>query len=457
MTDRYLDPAGTPATRPARSELTKATRSLHDAIDAAIRERGHPYLHPDGETLQLDMLGSGPLVEWQERKSKAIFLSAEPWSAMPQIYGRYGTEPSRTLIATVCDLEAAKGAVLTDGGMQACALLFDVAFAPGSHVVATRAIYNKGKAYLQRLVDRCGGAITLTDDAQPATIEAALRSDTTLIFTETYTNPLTRAADPQALGELAERARAGGNKRLRLAIDNTVATPWGIRRPLLDYPGVDVVVASGTKALAGQDRDMWGYIASRRVDLLNELMDLQAMRGGTLDWRRAVAILAGLGEARQRFERRCQTATELAAFLEGHPCVEEVFHPSLPGHTDAAVIAAHYTRPGSLLSFRVKDCDEEATRHFCDVLASTGIPRYALSFDGLATKLNHHHSVSEYFTAQEEVSRIGVQRLVRVGVGVEAAVDLIACFNWALWHFRELTSEDVAAWQRERAQDLRLQ
>ena len=456
MTDPYLDPAGTPTEPPARSALTETTRSLHDAIDAAIRRHGHPYLHPAGETLQLDMLGSGPLVAWQERKSKAIFLSAEPWSAMPQIYGRYGTEPARRLIAAVCELEAATGAVLTDGGMQACALLFDVAFAPGSHVVATRAIYNKGKAYLQRLVDRCGGAITLTDDAAPATIEAALRADTTLIFTETYTNPLTRAADPQALGQLAEKVRAAGNKRVRLAIDNTVATPWGIRQPLLDYPGVDVVIASGTKALAGQDRDMWGYIASRRVDLLNELMDLQAMRGGTLDWRRAGAVQEGLPEARERFEQRCQTATELAAFLDGHPRVEEVFHPSLPGHADAAVIAAHYTRPGSLMSLRVRGCDEEGTRHFCDVLASTGVPRYALSFDGLATKLNHHRSVSEYFTAAEEVGRIGVERLVRVGVGVEAAADLIACFNWALWHFQDLTADDVDAWQRERARSLGL-
>ena len=456
MADGYLNPEGTPPQPPARADLSVATRALHDGIDAAIRRHGHPYLHPAGETLQLDLLGSGPMVEWQERKSKAIFLSAEPWSAMPQIYGRYGTEPARRLIAAVCEMEAAEGVVLADGGMQACALLFDVAVVPGSHVVATRAIYNKAKAYLQRLADRCGGAVTLVQDAAPATIENALRSDTSLVFTETYTNPLTRAADPQALGKLADRVRAGGNKRLRLAIDNTVATPWGLRQPLLDFRGVDVVVASGTKALAGEDRDMWGYIASGRIDLLNEVMDLQAMRGGILDWRRATAIQEGLADARQRFEQRCGTATVLADFLSRHPLVGEVFHPSLADHPDATVVAEHYTHPGSLLSLRVKDCDEQQTRHFCDVLASTGIPRYALSFDGLATKLNHHRSVSEYFTAEEEVVRIGVERLVRVGVGMEAADDLIACFNWALWNFRAVTGDDIVAWQRTRALGLGL-
>ena len=86
-----------------------------------------------------------------------------------------------------------------------------------------------------------------------------------------------------------------------------------------------------------------------------------------------------------------------------------------------------------MVSLRLRDADEDATRHFCDVLAMTEVPRYALSFDGLATKINHHRSVSEYFTAEAEVRRIGVDRLVRLGIGVEHERDLAACLNWALW------------------------
>ena len=120
-----------------------------------------------------------------------------------------------------------------------------------------------------------------------------------------------------------------------------------------------------------------------------------------------------------------------------------VFHPSLADHPDAAAIRDHYLQPGSLMSFRLRDADEAATRHFCDVLAMAGIVRYALSFDGLTTKLNHHRSVSEYFTAGEEVKRIGVDRLVRLGVGVEDSQDLIACLNWALWRSPEVSPEAV--------------
>jgi cystathionine beta-lyase/cystathionine gamma-synthase len=175
------------------------------------------------------------------------------------------------------------------------------------------------------------------------------------------------------------------------------------------------------------------------------------MRGGIADWRRATAILAGLDQAEPRFRRRCATARAVTAFLAAHPLVEAVFHPTAPGHPDAAVIATHYTEPGSIVSLRLRDADEAQTRHFCDVLAMCGVLRYALSFDGLATKLNHHRSVSEYFTAEEEVRRIGVDRLVRMGIGVEHPDDLIACLNWALWHRHEITSAEIAAWQAERA------
>ena len=96
---------------------------------------------------------------------------------------------------------------------------------------------------------------------------------------------------------------------------------------------------------------MWGYIASNRIDLLNEIMDLEATRGGALDWRRAQAIVDGLSSAEESHARRCQSATRVASFLAGHPRVSETFHPSLPDHVDAQAISEHYQRPGSLLSF----------------------------------------------------------------------------------------------------------
>jgi cystathionine beta-lyase/cystathionine gamma-synthase len=146
----------------------------------------------------------------------------------------------------------------------------------------------------------------------------------------------------------------------------------------------------------------------------------------------------------------------VAAFLAQHPVVSEVFHPSLPDHPDAAAIAKHYVRPGSLLSFRVAGADEARTRHFADVLATCVIVRYALSFDGLASKVNHHQTVSEYFTPPPQLRRSGFDRLIRLAVGLEDAEDLIAALNWTLHHGDRVSTADLAEWQRARMANLRV-
>jgi cystathionine beta-lyase/cystathionine gamma-synthase len=167
-------------------------------------------------------------------------------------------------------------------------------------------------------------------------------------------------------------------------------------------------------------------------------------------------IAAGLDEAERAHAQRCESATEIAAFLSAHPKVEAAMHPSLADHPDAAVIAEHYARPGSLISLRVEGADERATRHFCDVLATTLVVRYALSFDGLTTKVNHHKSVSEYFTPPDRLARGGLDRLVRLAVGTEDPRDLKACLNWSLHHAPSVDQEALDRWRQERRRDLQL-
>src|SRR5262249_47716078 len=165
----------------------------------------------------------------------------------------------------------------------------------------------------------------------------------------------------------------------------------------------------------------------------------------------ARSVAAGLPAAERAHARRCDTATRVASFLAQHPRIERVFHPSLPDHPDAAVIARDYRRTGSLLSLRVAGADEARHRHIADVLVSCGVPRYALSFDGLATKVNHHRTVSEYFTPPEQLASLGIDRLIRLGIGIEDAEDLIACLNWALHHERDITPDDLEMWRLTRA------
>jgi cystathionine beta-lyase/cystathionine gamma-synthase len=180
------------------------------------------------------------------------------------------------------------------------------------------------------------------------------------------------------------------------------------------------------------------------------------LRGGITDEAPAQRVAAGLPAAERSHARRGETATRLADFLAAHPRVERVFHPSRRDHPDAEVIARDYLRTGSLLAFRVAGADEARHRHIADVLVSCTVPRYALSFDGLATKVNHHRTVSEYFSPAEQIAQLGIDRLIRLGVGIEDADDLIACVNWALHHERDVTTAELDAWRAARARELGL-
>ncbi len=422
---RWLDAAAAPSERPTLAAMGDATRELHEAVN-----KNAPWLHPDRRTIQRDLGDSRGVVGWQEGKAAFVREGVGSWSQLPHLYARYGTVGTTELIDKLRALEHARIGFVTDCGMQAVALVSDVTINAGAHAVVLRQVYNKTRAFFESSAKRVGATITLVDDGDLTGLAAAMRPDTRLVFGETFTNPLGRAQDIPALVEIVHRV-----PKARLVIDSTIATPWGIRTPLLDQ-GVDVVTGSMTKALGGQDAGLGGYIATNDSEVGNAVMDLIAMRGGILDDDRARRVLDNLDKAERSHARRCDTAAKVGAFLAAHPRVERVFHPSRPESPDAAIIARDYIRTGSLLAFRVKDADEAAHGRIADVLVSCGVLRYALSFDGLVTKVNHHKTVSEYFSSPEAVARLGIDRLVRLGIGLEDPDDLIACLNWTLHNWQ---------------------
>ena len=453
--NEYGDCNTCPSAKPSRNKMSEQTQALHNAVDENIRQRGRAYLHPESPTLMCDLLQSQNVVSWQENKGEALFLEETCWSELSPLYARYGTHATFALIQYLKRLYDARAALVTDSGMQAVAVAFDALLEPGDHAITLRQVYNKSKTYLDRLMSRIGGTLTIVDDGNLEQLEASIQENSRLIFCETFTNPLMRAQDPEALGRLVLSKRALA-KRLALIVDDTIASPWGLKRPLLSYDGIDIVVGAGTKSLGGQDRDMFGYIASHDIGFSNAAMDLLALRGGILDWRRAEAVLAGFESAEINHRKRVQNAKAISHFLSSHPKVLQVFHPSTKDYIDREIFEKHYDLSGTIVSFRLRDADEPTTKHFTDVLASSGVIRYALSFDGLVTKVNHHPTVSEYFTPKDVLTRSGIDRVVRLAVGTEAPEDIIACLNWALHHHPTITPGVLNEWLGTRRQELGL-
>jgi cystathionine beta-lyase/cystathionine gamma-synthase len=89
-------------------------------------------------TVQLDLLGSASVVEWQEAKASFLFMGDGCWSELPHLYARYGTTATGALIGRLKQLEQASAVLVCDSGMQAIALVFDVLMVPGGHAVLMR-------------------------------------------------------------------------------------------------------------------------------------------------------------------------------------------------------------------------------------------------------------------------------------------------------------------------------
>ena len=193
--------------------MSAATRQLHDAVDAHARRTGVPYLHPDEPTVQLDLLGSAQVVEWQEGKAAFLFASEGCWSELPHLYARYGTTATRQLIDKLKALEHAGCALVCDSGMQATALAFDALMEPGAHAVLMRQVYNKTRSYLEWMANRIGGTVSVVDDGDEAAIEGAILPETRFIFAETFTNPLVRAQDFDMLRRSLDGCRRAGSHR----------------------------------------------------------------------------------------------------------------------------------------------------------------------------------------------------------------------------------------------------
>jgi cystathionine beta-lyase/cystathionine gamma-synthase len=128
-------------------------------------------------------------------------------------------------------------------------------------------------------------------------------------------------------------------------------------------------------------------------------------------------------------ERHNSNALALARFLEAHPMVTRVNYPGLESHPQAA-LARRQMRGGSgVLSFEVRG-GLEAGRRFAESLE---VATLAVSLGGVETLVEHPASMTHGMLTPQERARGGItDGLIRVSVGIEDPIDLVADFGSAL-------------------------
>jgi cystathionine beta-lyase/cystathionine gamma-synthase len=275
------------------------------------------------------------------------------------LYSREGNPTARCFELKMADLEGAEAAVAGATGMAViAATLLDV-MCSGGHLIASTDLYEVTNSLICQDLAGMGGKVTQVDATDLAAVEGAIVPETRAILVETFSNPLAKVADLDALARIAHEHDA------LLIVDNTFLSP-ALLRPL--ERGADLVIHSATKYLAGHGQAMGGVVAGKQARITSIGQRLSHI-GGAMSPFAAWLLLAGTKTLPLRMERHSTNGQRLAELLAAHPAVDGVNFPGLPGnagHDVATRLAGD--RFGGLLSFTLKG-GAAATRAFVNALA----------------------------------------------------------------------------------------
>jgi len=334
-------------------------------------------------------------------------------------YGRYGNPTVAAVEARLASLESAGDAILYASGMAAITTTLLALLSAGDHLIITDDCYRRTRQFCQTFLKRLGVNCTIVPMGDFDALEQAIRPQTRLIVSESPTNPYLRILDLERLVEIAKK------QRIKTLVDATFATPLNVRP--LEW-GVDLVVHSATKYLAGHNDLLAGVLAGES-GLIAQLRETLGVLGGIADPHNAGLLQRGLKTLGLRVARQNQSGQTVAEFLQAHPAVEQVWYPGLESHPDHAIAISQMSGFGGVVSFTVKG-DLEITSRFIDRLQ---IPQLATSLGGVESLVSQPALMSYFELSTEERLAVGIRdNLVRLALGIEDTADLLADLEQAL-------------------------
>lgn len=351
----------------------------------------------------------------------STFVQQSPGVHKGYEYARTHNPTRMALEACVADLEGGVRGYAFASGLAAMATLLDTLPA-GSHIIASDDLY--GGSF--RLFDKvrkisAGLELTLVDMTDPASIAAAIKPNTKMIWVETPSNPMLKLVDLAAVAQIAK------THKLIAVADNTFASPY-IQRPL-EF-GFDVVVHSTTKYLNGHSDMVGGLIVvGSNAELADKLAFLHNAIGSVAGPFDSFLALRGIKTLALRMKQHCASAYELAAWLEAHPKVTSLRYPGLKSHPQHALAAQQMNGFGGMISVTLKT-DLDGARRF---LENCHLFALAESLGGVESLIEHPAIMTHGSIPPAQRQALGIHdNFVRLSVGIEDIEDLRADLSAAL-------------------------
>ena len=328
-----------------------------------------------------------------------------------KFYSRHGNPTVNAFESAMAELEHAEAARAYASGMGAIAGVVLGLCGRGDHIVAQRQLYGGTMQLLAGVCPRFGIDVTFVDGTRSgAFAEAVIPGRTMLVFAETPANPLNDLVDLDDVGSIAGPITV---------VDATLATPLGVRP--LDH-GVNLVVHSATKAIAGHNDATIGVVSGER-DLIDALWGFAVLQGACASPFDAMNALRGLRTLGPRLRQQEANAIAVGRALEADPRVNWVRHPALESHPQFDLGRRQYRRFGGVLSFELAGGLEAGARF----VGAVRLCRAATSMGGPETLVTHPASTTHAGMTDDELAESGITPgTVRMSCGLEHADDLVA-------------------------------
>lgn len=323
--------------------------------------------------------------------------------------------------ACIASLESGTQGFAFASGMAAINTITDL-LNPGEHVIAMDDMYGGTFRLFDKVKKRTSQLdFSFVDMSNLASIEAAIRPNTRMIWLETPSNPMLKLSDLRAIAAIAKR------HKLLSVMDNTFATPW-IHRPL-EF-GFDLVIHSATKYLNGHSDVVSGVVVvGDNPELAEKIAFLQNATGGIAGPFDSFLVLRSLKTLSIRMQRHCENARVLAAWLEQHPRIAKVIYPGLSSHPQHTLAKEQMHDFGGMITFVIKGELADATRF----LSRLELFTLAESLGGVESLIEHPAIMTHASIPLEKRKQLGIgDGLIRLSVGIEYIDDLIADLDYAL-------------------------
>ena len=363
------------------------------------------------------------------------------------IYGRLTNPTEDVFEQRMAALEGGVAALAVASGAAALAYTFQNLAQNGDHIVAANNIYGGTYNYLAHTFPEYGVTTTFVDPADKEAIENAIKENTKAVFIETLGNPNSDVVDIEAISKIAH------DHKIPLVIDNTFGTPYLIR-PI--EHGADIVVHSATKFIGGHGTTIGGVIvdggkfdweASGKFQSLVDpnpsyhgvsftkavgpaafVTKIRAIllrdTGATLSPFHAFLFLQGLETLSLRVERHVENALKVVEYLNNHPQVEKVHHPSITDDPEQQRLYKKYfpNGAGSIFTFEIKG-DAQKAKDFIDNLELFSLLANVADVKSLVI---HPASTTHSQLNEEELLEQGIKpNTIRLSIGTEHIDDII--------------------------------